>query len=183
MLVATLIAVVFVLFASYGVFSGAVQSIAASISGDGTNMSKLPANLPVVSGSIVATDPATWPKGNRLWDCCRAVAVAEGYGIPGANPTVLNNPGDISDGSNVYGAEYHSGSNITKFPSAQLGWQWLYAKLANIVNGVSTVYDVSYSWREIGAKWAPPNAEVWASNVASALGVDPDSSIGDYVNG
>lgn len=137
---------------------------------------------PTIPQHIVSTDRTTWPVGNKIWDCCRAVAIAEGYNVSGSNPSRLNNPGDISDGASEYGSEQHSGSNVTSFPSPQLGWQWLYTKIQRAASGQSSVYDPSMSWSEIGALWAPPNADVWASNVTAALGVDPDSSLGDYVN-
>lgn len=131
---------------------------------------------------INPTDPTTWPQGDKLWDCCRAIAYAEGYNVAGSVPARLNNPGDLSDGMNVYGSEFHSGSNVTTFPNASVGWQWLYDKLHNIVVGNSSVYDASMSWYEIGQQWAQPNWQVWGDNVASRLGVDPNSSLADYVN-
>jgi hypothetical protein len=138
---------------------------------------------PPITQHIEPTNTLTWPSGDRVWDCCRAIAFAEGYHVSGSNPARLNNPGDISDGRGTFGSEFHSGSNITRFPDAVTGWQWLYTKVARAASGKSTVYDPSMSWREIGAIWAPPNAEVWASNVAGNLGVDSDSSLGDYING
>lgn len=147
---------------------------------DGDNVTSN--DSPTVPQHIVPTDPRTWPSGDRIWDCCRAIAIAEGYNIAGSVPAIFNNPGDLSDGKDTYGSQFHSGSNVTTFPDATTGWSWLYTKLNNAVNGVSKVYNVSMSWREIGAKWAPPNADVWAQNVAGSLGVDPDSSLGDYVN-
>jgi hypothetical protein len=179
--IAVLIAIAFLLITGYGILTGATQSILGSVS-SGDNLSLSVSQVPSVPTSIHPSDTSSWPNGDRIWDCCRAIAIAEGYNVPGSNPANLNNPGDISDGASVYGSEFHSGSSITKFPDAQTGWKWLYAKLTNILNGTSTVYDASYSWREIGAKWAPPNAEVWASNVSSVLGVDADSSISDYIN-
>lgn len=186
MIVAVMIVIAFLAVTGYGILTGATSAILASSGGDGDNVllsSVGVNNIPNVPLSIVASNPGTWPKGNRIWDCCRAIAYAEGYNVPNSNPARLNNPGDISDGISTYGSEYHSGSNITKFPDAQTGWLWLYAKLANILNGTSTRYNDQMSWNEIGAIWAPPNAAVWASNVATALRVDPDSSISDYVNG
>lgn len=171
------------LLIAVGLYTGGTQaSIAAMTStstSDGDNLSS--ENAPSIPQHIVASDPSTWPTGNRIWDCCRAIAVAEGYNVVGSNPANLNNPGDISDGASTYGSEFHSGSSITKFPDAVTGWQWLYTKLNNAANGKSTVYDPSMSWNEIGAIWAPPNATVWAANVARQLGVDVDSSLGDYV--
>jgi hypothetical protein len=138
--------------------------------------------VPAVPQHIESSNPSTWPQGNRIWDISRAIAFAEGYDQLGSNPSRLNNPGDISDGVSTYGSEQHSGSSVTSFPDALTGWTWLYAKIRNIANGNSAVYDPSMSWNEIGEKWAPPNASTWAANVATNLGVDADSSLNDYIN-
>lgn len=177
-----IIALLALIATAFAVFNGGIAGMmvqAASEPTDGDNVGK--ENAPILNGHIVATDVTTWPSGDRIWDVCRAIAHAEGYNVAGSNPAVLNNPGDISDGSSVYGFESHSGSSITKFPDAPTGWQWLYTKIENAANGLSSVYDPSMSWREIGSVYAPPNAETWASNVANNLGVDSDSSLGDYI--
>lgn len=181
-------AVLVLLALAYGILTGATQAALESVIGSNGGDDVRPENVNVSGTSeIIPTDPHTWPSGDRIWDCCRAIAFTEGYnalvnGQP-SNPARLNNPGDISDGSSVYGSEFHSGSSITKFPDAATGWAWLYAKIKNAVTGVSHVYKADMSWREIGAKWAPPSANVWANNVATTLGVSPDSTLGDYVNG
>lgn len=136
---------------------------------------------PVITQHIVSNDERTWPSGDRIWDCCRAIAHAEGYNVPNSVPARLNNPGDISDGANTFGSEFHSGSSVTTFPNATVGWQWLYTKIQNAVTGQSHVYLPTMSWYEIGAKWAPPNADAWAENVAAYLGVDPGDAIQDYI--
>lgn len=165
-----------------GLLSGPAKAAVAVFVPNAEDAPMNPGTVPPIPQHIVSTAPSTWPTGDKLWDCCRAIAYAEGYNVANAVPARLNNPGDLSDGAAMYGSEPHSGSSVTTFPDAVTGWTWLYAKLQNIAAGRSAVYDASMSWREIGAKWAPPNAEVWATNVAARLGVDPDSSLGDYVN-
>lgn len=157
------------------------NSAGTSLTSDGDNVTSNP-NAPAVPSNIVPTDPTTWPSGDRIWDCCRAIAFAEGYNVAGSVPARLNNPGDLSDGMNEFGSEFHSGSNVTKFPTASTGWAWLYAKLRNTATGQSSVYSGDMSWREIGVKWAG-NSAAWSNNVASALGVNVDSSLNDYLNG
>jgi hypothetical protein len=167
---------------AYGILENGTQAVFASVPpSDGDNVAN--ESAPAIPQHIDPTNPATWPSGNRIWDCCRAIAYAEGYNQPGSNPANLNNPGDISDGASTFGSEFHSGSNITKFPDANTGWQWLYTKISRAASGRSAVYSSSMTWYEIGTKWAPPNALVWANNVAANLGVDVNSTLGDYVNG
>jgi hypothetical protein len=176
-----LLLIAVLIIVAFGLYEGTsmIQPAYAAAPDDNVDSEQAP---PIMQ-HIEPTNPNTWPSGDRIWNCCRAIAYAEGYNVAGSNPARLNNPGDISDGRAVYSSEFHSGSSITTFPDANTGWQWLYTKVARAASGESRVYDPSMSWREIGAIWAPPNAEVWASNVAGHLGVDPDSSLGDYING
>lgn len=130
--------------------------------------------------------PDTWPSGDRIWDVCRAIAHAEGFDVSGKAPQKLNNPGDLSPGDE-HGfataglAEYHGGSYVIHFATAQDGWNALYAKFSNISDGSSRVYQADWTWLQIGAKYASdPN---WGNHVAAALGVDPNSTFADYVGG
>lgn len=132
---------------------------------------------------MITADPSTWPTGDRFWDIARAIAFAEGADRSGSNPDRLNNPGDISDGVQTFGSEFHSGSNITKFPDKETGWQWLYNKIQRAASGGSSVFQPGMTWLEIGQHYAPPNWQAWGSNVAARLGVSPNSTLADYVAG
>jgi hypothetical protein len=135
-----------------------------------------------LTGAPITQDRSTWPSGDKIWDMAQAIAIAEGYNEgAGVVPFDLNNPGDLSDGAGQFGSQPHSGSNVTTFPSAETGWQWLYNKLQNIVTGQSSVYPASLNWQGVAQKWAG-NSAVWASNVTSQLGVDSNSTPADYYN-
>lgn len=134
-----------------------------------------------LSLSDITNDPASWPTGDKIWDVARAIAMAEGYNVPGAVPFVLNNPGDISDGKDTYGAQFHSGSNVTHFPDPHTGWTWLYNKLSNAAQGRSHVYSPDMTWTQFAQKWAG-DWQNWLNNVTRALGVDPESTFGEYMN-
>lgn len=131
----------------------------------------------------ITNDPSTWPTGDRIWDVARAIAHAEGYDVAGSVPNRLNNPGDISDGSVTFGSEHHSGSNVTHFPDAQTGWQWLYDKLNRIVEGKSTSYHRDWTWTSIAKTWAG-DWQNWVHNVTAdpvfGLGVSETDVFGDY---
>jgi hypothetical protein len=131
--------------------------------------------------TIVASDQDTWPGGDAIWDVARAIAVAEGYGEPGVAPTNLNNPGDISDGADQFGSEHHSGSNVTHFPDATTGWNWLYNKLKNVKDGKSKVYNNDMTWTTFAQTWAG-NWQAWCNNVTRELGVATTDRVGDYWN-
>jgi len=135
-------------------------------------------------GSI-STDRNSWPTGDKIWDICRAIAVAEGYNTNGA-AFQLNNPGDLSPGDE-YGqptggvAEWHGGSYIIHFASAFGGWNALYTKVSNIIFGKSKVYGQNWTISQIAEKWAG-NSTAWANNVAKELGYNDPSQYGfdDY---
>jgi len=131
--------------------------------------------------SNITTDPDTWPGGDRIWDICRAIGIAEGYNTNGAAFN-LNNPGDISDGASTYGSEYHDGSNITHFPDAATGFNWLYQKIQNHINGKSASYPKSFTITQFAKVYAG-NWQNWKNNVGQQLGVNPDqTTFADYVN-
>lgn len=134
-----------------------------------------------LGGDVITENPATWPTGDKYWDIAHAIAFAEGANVKGDNPDRLNNPGDISDWANTYGYEQHSGSKVTHFPDKETGWNKLYQKLVNIGEGVSESYSPDMTWTQIAQKWAG-NWRNWVSNVTAQLGVDPNSTFGDFVN-
>ena len=135
--------------------------------------------LDIGGQTMITNDTSTWPTGDRVWDICRAIAIAEGANIAGSNPDRLNNPGDISDGSSIYSYENHSGSEVTKFPDKQTGWEWLYRKISNILQGNSTVYQNTMTWTQFAQKYAG-NWQSWVNNVTNELGVSPNDIIGNY---
>jgi len=128
----------------------------------------------------ITNDAATWPTGDKIWDVCRAIAIAEGANVAGSNPDRLNNPGDISDGGLTFGFELHSGSSVTKFPDKLTGWKWLYSKFKNdLVDGTSSVYSPDMTWAQFAQKYSG-DWQNWLNNVTGQLGVSPDSRSGDY---
>jgi hypothetical protein len=135
------------------------------------------------AGAVITNDPNTWPfsDADPLGRVCNAVARAEGYDVAGSNPFRLNNPGDISDGAATFGSEVHSGSHVTHFPDAQTGWQWLWDKWTNIVNGSSEVYSVEMTWDQLAQKWAG-NWTAWSNNVTRYMGVERTARVGDAFN-
>jgi hypothetical protein len=131
---------------------------------------------------VITNDRLTWPTGDKLWQIAQAIAIAEGYNLPTSNPFRLNNPGDISDGYDEFGGEPHSGSDVTRFPDAQTGWQWLYNKLSRIAQGKSAVYSPQMTWAQLAQKWAG-NWQNWVGNVTTELNVQPNSTIIQFLQG
>lgn len=141
-----------------------------------------------LTGSPITADQSTWPGSDKIWNMACAVALAEGYDNgDGAAPFDLNNPGDLSPGDEhgqqtIGTPQFHGGSSIIVFATAEGGWQALYAKFSNIVNGRSSVYPQSLTWNQVAQKWAG-NWQNWVNNVTNYLGVDPSSTPSDYMNG
>lgn len=127
----------------------------------------------------ITYDPVTWPSGDRIWSIARAIALQEGANKSNSAPDRNNNPGDISDGSSVYGFDpVVKDSKVTRFPSKDVGWKWLYEKISNAAYGRSSVYSPDMTWIQIGSHWASdPN---WPYGVAGFLGVSPDSTLRQY---
>lgn len=125
-----------------------------------------------------AHDPDPFEAGSTnysdsIQNFARAIAYAEGYGIPGAIPTVANNPGDLV----LPGWSPTMGSaGIAVFDSADYGWSRLYRQLALIVGGQSDYYRLNMTIAEMGRTYAGGD-ENWSRNVASYLGVSPSTSL------
>jgi hypothetical protein len=113
---------------------------------------------------------------DKVKSIARAIAQAEGYGQPGVIPTVRNNPGDITE------SEGKGGWIPKTYPSADAGWNALYAYVQRMIDGTGH-YNTSMTWREIGQIYDGELAYMnWVNNVTLALAVSPDSTLGDYVN-
>lgn len=97
-----------------------------------------------------------------------AIAVAEGYGKPGAIPTVRNNPGNIRDSTGA----------IATFATPAEGWAALYRQVLLMLTGESRFYRPDMTLAEI-ARIYTGEAEYmnWARNVARQLGVTPETRL------
>ncbi len=103
----------------------------------------------------------------------QAIAAAEGFGIPGAIPTIAKNPGDLvlPDWSPTVGS-----AGIAVFDSVDYGWSRLYRQLSIILTGGSANYYPDTTIEEMGRKWANGDRN-WAINVSNNLGVDPSTPL------
>lgn len=114
----------------------------------------------------------------------QAIAAAEGYGQPGAVPTIANNPGDLELGD-IGGSvtQAAQGQQITNFPSADAGWAALENQINLIANGESTAgYTPAMSIAQVGQIYSGGSSN-WANNVANYLGVSPDTNFASMAGG
>jgi hypothetical protein len=99
-----------------------------------------------------------------------AIAFAEGYGKPGAIPTVRNNPGDLKDSNGI----------IIQFPTAEEGWNALYRQVLLMLTGESRYYKPTMTIAEIARIYTGEDSYMnWANNVAYKLGVTLDTRLLD----
>jgi hypothetical protein len=91
----------------------------------------------------------------------QAIAVAEGYGVAGAIPTVRNNPGNIRSAAGP----------IATYDSAAAGWDALYTQVARMLAG-SSLYPPTWNIEQVAARYTGEAAYMnWARIVAGELGV------------
>ena len=96
----------------------------------------------------------------------QAIATAEGYGVPGARPTVNNNPGDLVG----WPGTPTDSSGYSVFATPQAGWDALETQLGTISSGESAYYTPDMTIAQMGDTWADGDSN-WAQNVAASLGV------------
>lgn len=119
--------------------------------------------------------------GTGLDQLMSAIATAEGS--LEAHPD-WNNPGDLTKSFGFSNSGPQNSDGVLAFNTLADGWGALRAQLQLIADGGSHVYAASDSILDMGYKWAGESqGGAWASNVAAALGVDPSTPIGDFLNG
>jgi hypothetical protein len=95
-----------------------------------------------------------------------AIANAEGFGN-GSAGTALNNPGDI-----------FSGGSLASYPDLQSGWDALESQINRYLNGTSAYAGPNTTLSQLAQTYTGgDNADAWASNVASSLGLSPSATI------
>jgi hypothetical protein len=113
----------------------------------------------------------------------QAITIAEG------SPAEWNNPGDLTQGdASGYDLQRDGNGNllvnsagVVRFVNQADGVNALYRKLQRIQAGASRVYSTAMSIAQFAQIYTGgDNADSWANNVASFLGLDPNgNSVGD----
>ena len=102
-----------------------------------------------------------------------AIAAAEGFGVPGAIPTVNHNPGDLK----VPGSTLVNGH--TFFASDADGWDALYRQIGLMRSGKSRVYKPDMTFEQIARKYAE-GWQNWLANVTRVLGVSSQTTLREF---
>jgi hypothetical protein len=92
-----------------------------------------------------------------------AIAKAEGFGVPGAIPTIRHNPGNIRSLQAPY--------PIATYSSDAEGWAALYKQVGRMVAG-SALYPKGWTIEQVAQRYTGEARYMdWARNVARELGV------------
>ena len=125
-----------------------------------------------VYGAKLMTQPTT----DFTSALANAIAKAEGTSPSANNPGSLT-AGDVPSESII--GEFNS-AGVVLIDTIENGWNYLNAKLRNILSGNSSVYSPSMTISEFAQKYTGgDNAEGWANTVSSQLGVTPDTTLAE----
>lgn len=110
-----------------------------------------------------------------------AIAFAEGFYIPGSRASRNHNPGDMTQ--DLIGKGVGRDGAFIIYANDADGWTNLYAQVSGWMTGSSKNADNTFSIADISQFYTTPGTSGndqtnWANNVASQLGVSPDTSIG-----
>jgi hypothetical protein len=114
-----------------------------------------------------------------------AIQIQEGW-YEGSRSYRNNNPGNLrwfSASIPWAGATGVDDSNHVIFDSYQSGYNALIHQLSIAFNNTSSVYNSSMTLLQFFQKYAEGNQSSYASNVASALGVLPSTTLDEIANG
>lgn len=110
-----------------------------------------------------------------------AIALAEGFNVPGSVPQRSNNPGDLFLGDKGSGL---AANGETVFASITAGWNALYNQVVLMLDGQSSHYSPSQTFSQIASIYTGgDNPSGWATTVSGALGLTPDNTLNDYLVG
>lgn len=104
---------------------------------------------------------------SRVRIMAQAIARAEGFGVPGAIPTVRHNPGNIRNTAPPY--------EIRTYSDDAEGWAALDRQVARMLAG-SSLYPSDWTIAQVAQRYTGEAAYMnWARIVASQLGVSTDA--------
>ena len=118
------------------------------------------------------------PGTDAIGKLAAAIGQAEGFGPAGNLPTRINTPGDLELGDLGFGTQ----ATKTVFNTIADGWAALRREIEIIQNGQSAYYNADTTIASMAKLWTGgDNPDQWAQAVASALGVTPDTRLGDVL--
>jgi hypothetical protein len=116
----------------------------------------------------------------------KAIAKGEGFGVPGALPTRINNPGDMELGDRGWGTEaaktvYEKADWNADLKDKTDGCSALRRECFAILSGASHNFETSWTFLELAKEWTGgDNPNAWASIVCQELKMAIDSTLESY---
>ena len=129
----------------------------------------------VISLLLIGT---AWAVPNNVMTFARAVAKAEGFGVPHSIPTTCHNPGDLK-GKHFEGQVGLCKGGHARFANDAYGWDALYSQIEIMISGNSRIYHTSMTMRVVSKQWAG-NSRVWLRNVCEMLSIQPNDTLSQY---
>jgi hypothetical protein len=129
-----------------------------------------------LTGTIPGTDGSL---PDIVMQFATAIATAEGWFVSGSKAQRNNNPGNLTNPS----------GGFMQYATVMDGWNALYAQVELMFSGGSAHYNPSMTIQQVANAYAPdspanPNqAENWANNVATFLGVSTDTTLQQLMGG
>lgn len=138
-----------------------------------------PTEVPAATSAAVPSPPVNFTM--RVSNMADAIAKAEGFGLPGAIPTLAHNPGDLVLGDVGFGTL--GTKKISIFASDTDGRNRLIHQVTIMLSGISSVYSTGDTIDDVAAKWTRNDPASWARNVATYLGISTSTTLADYTAG
>jgi hypothetical protein len=107
------------------------------------------------------------------------IAFAEGFYVNGSRPQRNHNPGDLT--VDTIGLAVGRDGPFVVYANDNDGWNALKEQVRKIVTNTSSIYNSDMTINDIAQKYTTTDQAAWAMNVASKLGVSPDTRIGDLM--
>jgi len=133
----------------------------------------------IITLALIMSAPAQ-SVDHKVKELAHAIAMAEGYFIRGTIPNRYHNPGDITSSSrHAYPGQVGlSKRGYVIFKNSDYGWQALYDQIQRVIDGTSTRYTQSMTFRQIAKVYAEDRQ--WAKKVCSILGITPQTTFEEY---
>lgn len=104
-----------------------------------------------------------------------AIAYAEGFYVNGSRPQRNNNPGDLT--FDTIGKGIGKDGPFIVYRTVEDGWDALKRQVSLILTNTSSIYNTDMTISDMAEHYTATEQSAWAMNVASKLGVSPDTKI------
>lgn len=104
-----------------------------------------------------------------------AIAYAEGFYVNGSRPQRNNNPGDLT--VDTIGKGIGMDGPFIVYATPDDGWDALRQQVRLILTNTSRIYNTDMTIQDVANRYTTTDQSAWAMNVASKLGVSPDTKV------